>query len=74
MEHRELLERLGTNTYLAPRFGVSESSVSRWRTVGIPPTHWVVAAMLARERGLKGITAETIARDAGPRRPKALVG
>jgi hypothetical protein len=63
MDHRTLLELLGTDDELAARFGLHPVSIWRWRTGGIPPEHWVAVADLAKERRLR-VTVDSLARAA----------
>lgn len=45
----------------AGALGQSTSTVSGWRTRGIPPGHWGAVVALASERGKSGITLEVLA-------------
>jgi hypothetical protein len=63
---RDLLDLLGTNGELARVFSVDSTSISRWRTKGVPTTHqWAVLLHIAKEldfvepRPIKGKTAAT---------------
>jgi hypothetical protein len=61
ISHANLLERLGTNTEIGDALGLDHTTISRWRTEGIPPRNWVAVALVAQREGIE-ITAEDIAR------------
>jgi hypothetical protein len=61
ISHANLLQRLGTNTQIGDALGLDHTTISRWRTEGIPPRNWVAIALVAQQAGIR-ITAEDIAR------------
>jgi hypothetical protein len=61
ISHANLLQRLGTNTQIGDALGLDHTTISRWRTEGIPPRNWVAVALVAQHAGIE-ITAEDIAR------------
>ena len=46
---------------VAGALGQSTSTVSGWKTRGIPGPHWAAVVALAAERGKYGITLEVLA-------------
>jgi transcriptional regulator with XRE-family HTH domain len=61
ISHRSLLKRLGSNPEIAAALGLDHSTVSRWRTGGIPSRHWVAVARYAAKRLNMPVSAEDIA-------------
>jgi hypothetical protein len=60
MEHKDILAALGYYREVAARMGVHHSTVSRWKTEGIPPEYWPRVVRMARARKVRGITLEVI--------------
>ena len=64
MDHRTILERIGRNPWIGDKLGVSQASVSRWKTTGIPMKYWVPIWRLAQAQHVRGITIDAIERGA----------
>lgn len=60
MDHRGILNAIGDYKDIAARLGVTPSRVSHWKSLGIPPRHWIAVARMARARHLRGITLDLI--------------
>lgn len=60
MDHKCILERIGHYTVIARKLGVHPSTVSRWKSEGIPRDRWEAVRRLARNRHLPGITVKAI--------------
>jgi hypothetical protein len=56
-----IIVALGGTGAVAGALGQSKSTVSSWRTRGIPAGHWAAVVALASERGVPGITLEVLA-------------
>ena len=52
MNHRTLLERLGTNVETGKALGYDPTTISHWRADGIPPHVWTLVARYARSKGI----------------------
>jgi hypothetical protein len=52
LSHRSILISLGTNAAVGAALGVNDSTVSYWRSRGIPPVYWPKLARLAAEQGI----------------------
>jgi transcriptional regulator with XRE-family HTH domain len=64
----ELSERLGSQTRLAERLGLSNTTISHWRNDdGIPPRHWPTLLKLAKRSGYRLTLGALVA---GPARPE----
>jgi len=51
----------GTLSELAEALGQSLSTVSGWKTRGIPAAHWAALVALAADRGCPEVTLEVLA-------------
>jgi DNA-binding transcriptional regulator YdaS (Cro superfamily) len=56
-----IIDALGGTGKVAERLGLWESTVSGWRTRGIPPARWPELVRLASEIGVDGISFEALA-------------
>jgi hypothetical protein len=56
-----IIVALGGTGAVAGALGQSDSTVSSWRTRGIPAGHWAAVVALAAERGVKDVTLEVLA-------------
>jgi hypothetical protein len=56
-----IIVALGGTGAVAAALGKSDSTVSSWRTRGIPAGHWAAVVALAAEREVSGITLEILA-------------
>jgi hypothetical protein len=52
LSHRSILIALGTNAAVGAVLGVNDSTVSYWRSRGIPPVYWPKLTRLAAELGI----------------------
>ncbi|HYM25280.1 MAG TPA: hypothetical protein VEU08_18815 [Vicinamibacterales bacterium] len=50
MDHKTILVDLGDNQTLATLLGVHQSTVSRWKSEGIPAEHWPRLLRIAHAR------------------------
>ena len=58
-----IIDALGGTGQVAAALSLSDSTVSGWRVRpgGIPGPHWRSLVRIARERGVEGVTFETLA-------------
>jgi hypothetical protein len=56
-----IILELGGTRAVAGALTQSESTVSGWRTRGIPVPHWAGVVALASERDVSGVTLESLA-------------
>jgi hypothetical protein len=56
-----IIVALGGTGAVAGALGQSDSTVSSWRTRGIPAGHWAAVVALAVERGVNDVTLEVLA-------------
>lgn len=56
-----IIVALGGTGAVAGALGQSDSTVSSWRTRGIPAGHWAAVVALAAERGVSDVTLEVLA-------------
>jgi transcriptional regulator with XRE-family HTH domain len=64
----DLAERLGGQTKLAARLGLSNTTISHWRNDdGIPPRHWHTLLQIAKRHGYRLTLGQLVA---GPARPE----
>jgi hypothetical protein len=64
----ELSDRLGSQSKLAERLGLSNTTISHWRNDdGIPPRHWPALLNIAKRCGYSRLTLGALV--AGPARP-----
>lgn len=56
-----VIDELGGTGKVASSLGLEDSTVSGWRTRGIPPARWPALVRLATERGVEGLTFEVLA-------------
>lgn len=56
-----MIVALGGTGAVADALGQSDSTVSSWRTRGIPAGHWAAVVALATERGVSDVTLEVLA-------------
>lgn len=61
MTWETIIDALGGTGTVAAALAQSESTVSGWRSRGIPAPHWVAIVSLAEERGEDGVTLELLA-------------
>ena len=69
-DHRAILAALGDYKIIAERLGVSPTNVSRWKSDGIPPIHWISIVRMARAKHVR-ISVDLIERTAPPHRQRA---
>ncbi len=68
----EIIKALGGTGAAAAALSQSESTVSGWRTRGIPAHHWAAIVAVAASLGKSEITLEVLAELAARRRAGAL--
>lgn len=56
-----IIVALGGTGAVAGALVQSDSTVSSWRTRGIPAGHWAAVVAMAADRGVSGITLEVLA-------------
>lgn len=62
MENTEaIIVALGGTGAVANALGQSDSTVSSWRSRGIPAGHWAALVSLAAERDVREVTLEVLA-------------
>lgn len=60
MDHKAILNAIADYKIIAARLGVAASSVSRWKSEGIPVAYWIPISRMARAKHLRGITLDLI--------------
>jgi hypothetical protein len=60
MTHDEVIRALGGPRAVARAVGVDVSAPYRWPERGIPLRHWPAIIEMARERGVNGVTADSL--------------
>jgi hypothetical protein len=60
MDHTKLLLALGDYRTVARKLGRHHSTISRWKTAGIPPEHWPQIIRLAKRANVR-ITLDQLA-------------
>jgi hypothetical protein len=60
MDHSTLLIALGDYRTVARRLGRHHSTISRWKSAGIPPEHWPQIIRLAKRANVR-ITLDQLA-------------
>lgn len=61
MTWEEIIDALGGTGAVASSLTQSESTVSGWRSRGIPAPHWASIVSLASDRGNSDVTLEVLA-------------
>lgn len=56
-----IIVALGGTGAVAGALEQSDSTVSSWRTRGIPAGHWAAVVAMAADRGVTGVTLEVLA-------------
>lgn len=60
MNAADIIHAFGGNAAVSLITGASRSAVSNWRHAGIPAKFWMRLINVAAERGIAGVTAETV--------------